>query len=110
MTERLDRQLAFLIAADSLKTVPGEAALMDGSRRETLAERAWHRALWALVCATPEDGDMDRVIALCLVADLAPGTIALLPADQADRLDSLRREAGRGTTPEARALQRIAIA
>ncbi|ROU04118.1 HD domain-containing protein [Histidinibacterium lentulum] len=110
MTERLDRHLAFLVAADRLKTATGEAVLMDGSRRENLAERAWHRALWALLCAGPADGAPDRLIALCLVADLAVETIALLPPDQAATLESLRQEASAAATAEARALRRIALA
>jgi len=110
MTERLERHLAFLVAADRLKAATGEAVLMDGSRRENLAERAWHRALWALLCAGPGDGEPDRLIALCLVADLASETIALLPPDQAEALDALRLEAAAAATPEARALRRIALA
>lgn len=110
MTERLDRHLGFLVAADGLKTLTGEAALMDGTRRENLAERAWHRALWALLCGRSEDGDRDRLIALCLVADLAPETLALLPQDQADGLDALRREAHEGASAEAHAWRRLALA
>ena len=51
MTERLDRQIAFLNEADKLKSVTRATELCDNSRYENSAEHSWHLTLYALVLA-----------------------------------------------------------
>jgi putative hydrolase of HD superfamily len=123
--ERIDRQLAFLVAVDRLKQQAKTTTLTDGTRRENAAEAAWHAALWALVF---EDRlaalsvETDRVIALCLLADLfeidscddpldaAHALFSLLPEDQGLDLMALWQEVFHGTTPEARAARQMRCA
>ncbi len=50
-TVRLDRQMEFLLTADSLKSVLRANCIGDGSRRENSAEHSWHVGLMALVLA-----------------------------------------------------------
>lgn len=69
---RLDRQIAFLVEADRLKSVHRATTLADASRAENSAEHSWHLALYALVLgdqAAP-DVDIDRVVKMLIVHDL----------------------------------------
>lgn len=72
MSDRLSRQLDFLIKADKLKTVTRGTTLCDGSRPENSGEHSWHIALYALILAehakTPVN--IDRVIKMLLLHDL----------------------------------------
>lgn len=72
MSDRLDRQFAFLTEVDRLKTVLRASRLCDGSRRENSAEHSWHVALYAMVLVG-EAGpgvNIDRVIRMILLHDL----------------------------------------
>lgn len=72
MSDRLDRQFAFLAETDRLKSVLRASRLCDGSRRENSAEHSWHVALYAMVLAD-EAGPgvrIDRVIRMLLLHDL----------------------------------------
>ena len=71
-TSPLDRQFAFIVEIDKLKTVLRQNALVDRSRRENSAEHSWHVALMALVLAEHAETPVDtgRVIELLLVHDL----------------------------------------
>ena len=130
MTERLDRQIGFLLEADRLKTVLRAQPIADGSRRENSGEHSWHLALFALVLADQaEPGvDIDRVIRMLLLHDLveidagdhpihgnhdraaqeaaeraaADRIFALLPEDQAGPFRALWDEFEAGETPDAR--------
>ncbi|MGH9594205.1 MAG: HD domain-containing protein, partial [Bryobacteraceae bacterium] len=116
-SNRLERQLTFLVEADKLKNILRRTLLTDGSRRENSAEHSWHLALMALVLAEHADGEIDvgHVIALVVVHDLveiyagdtplydvamaadqqeretaaAQTLFALLPADQAAAVRAL---------------------
>lgn len=68
----LDRQVAFLLEADRLKTVLRQSTLTDRSRRENSAEHSWHLALMALVLAeyAPQGIDLQRVLAMVVLHDL----------------------------------------
>ena len=46
-TDRLKRQLTFLMECDKLKKILRRTVLMDASRRENDAEHSWHFALMA---------------------------------------------------------------
>ena len=70
--EPLDRQVAFVLEADRLKTVLRQSTLTDRSRRENSAEHSWHLALMALVLAehAPPGTDLGRVMAMVVLHDL----------------------------------------
>lgn len=71
-TPDLDRQMAFLIEADRLKSVMRATRLTDGSRHENSAEHSWHLTLYALTLAdnAPDDVSIDRVIRMLILHDL----------------------------------------
>jgi putative hydrolase of HD superfamily len=73
MPERLDRQLAFLIEIDKMKTILRQTLLMDKSRQENDAEHSWHFAMMAMVLfeyAENNGINLNRVIRIALVHDL----------------------------------------
>lgn len=73
MTEKLQKQLEFLIEVDKMKNVLRQTLLMDKSRQETDAEHSWHFALMAMTLfeyAAFPDVDLNRVIKMALVHDL----------------------------------------
>lgn len=126
----LARRLDFLMEIDKLKSVLRRSLLVDGSRRENTAEHSWHLAMAALVLAPHADDDVDitRAIEILLVHDLveidagdtyiydttaaadkvereeraAERIFGLLPADQAEYIDSLWRDYEARATPTAR--------
>jgi putative hydrolases of HD superfamily len=71
-SERLARQIAFLLEADKLKTVLRRTPLVDRSRLENSAEHSWHLALAALTLDEYTGGPLDRarVLELLTVHDL----------------------------------------
>jgi putative hydrolase of HD superfamily len=72
MTERLERQIAFLNEADKLKQVLRATTLCDASRCENSAEHSWHLTLYALVLADQAGAgvDISRVIKMLILHDL----------------------------------------
>ncbi len=126
----LDRQFAFIVEIDRLKSVLRQNSLADRSRRENSAEHSWHVALLALTLAEHAAAPVDvgRVVHMLLVHDLveidagdtfaydaqgaatqaqreqaaAERIFGLLPAAQAGRLRALWDEFDAGETPEAR--------
>jgi putative hydrolases of HD superfamily len=127
---RLDRQLAFLLEADRLKSVLRRGHLADGSRHENSGEHSWTLALMALVLAehAAEPVDVDRVLRMVIIHDLveidagdtyvyddtgkatqaereaaaADRIFALLPEPQATDLRAVWDEFEHGNTAEAR--------
>lgn len=69
---RIDKQLAFLIEADKLKSTLRATTLCDGSRAENSGEHSWHIALYAMVMAehAAHPINIDRVIKMLLIHDL----------------------------------------
>ena len=130
MTERLERQVAFIVEIDKLKRVLRQTLLTDESRRENSAEHSWHLALMAGVLAeyAPEGVDIARVVRMVLVHDLveidagdafcydpvavtgkaereqacADRLFGMLPADQGAELRELWDEFEERSTPEGR--------
>ncbi len=106
--ERLERQLRFLLEADSLKHVERRSWLVGEKRRENSAEHSWHVALLALVLAEHADEPVDasKVAAMMLVHDLveidAGDTFRYDEAGNRDREERERRAADRifGLLPE----------
>lgn len=85
MTERLDRQFAFLNEADRLKSVLRATTLVDGSRRENSGEHSWHLALYAMVLAdqAPPNVAIDRVIRMLILHDLVEIDVGDVPIHSA---------------------------
>ena len=130
-SSRLERQLAFIVEADRLKSVLRRTTLCDGSRRENSAEHSWHLALMATVLGEYADSSVDvaRVMRMVLVHDLveidagdtfaydvaanvgrearervaAERIFGLLPPEQGDELRSLWSEFEAQSTPDAQA-------
>jgi putative hydrolases of HD superfamily len=71
-TDRLTRQVAFLVEADKLKTVLRRTPLADSSRLENSAEHSWHLALTAIALLeyAPAGVNLLRVLELIAVHDL----------------------------------------
>lgn len=127
---RLDRQMAFLIEVDRLKSVIRANRLCDGARYENTAEHSWHLALYALTLSehAPDEIDANRVIAMLLLHDIveidagdmpvfgdvdeaakaaeearaADRIFGLLPPDQGAQFRALWDEFEAGETREAR--------
>ena len=129
MTDRLDRQLAFLVEADRLKRIERASWITGRHRRENSAEHSWHLTLFALTLAdhAPDGVQLDRVIRMLILHDIveidagdAPihGSVdaeamaakeeaaanrlfGLLPEDQAAEFRALWDEFEAGQTPDA---------
>lgn len=72
MSDRLDRQIAFLNEADKLKSILRGTRLCDGSRFENSAEHSWHLTLYALVLGEQAGPDVqiDKVLRMLILHDL----------------------------------------
>jgi putative hydrolase of HD superfamily len=129
-TERLARQIAFLVEADRLKNVLRRTPLTDNSRLENSAEHSWHLALAAMALQEygPAGLDTARVLELLVLHDLveidagdtfaydraayeskaereraaADRIFGLLPPDQAQRFRRAWDEFEAMETPESR--------
>lgn len=129
-TDRLSKQLEFVLEADKLKNVDRRGYVLDKSRRENSAEHSWHLALMALLLGEHANAavDIGHVIKLALVHDLveidagdtyiydtdaqhdkaareaqaAERIFGLLPHDQATKLRALWDEFEAQETPESR--------
>jgi putative hydrolases of HD superfamily len=86
LTERLERQFAFLNEADRLKSVLRATTLVDGSRPENSGEHSWHLALYALVLAdqAAPGVDINRVIRMLLIHDLVEIDVGDVPIHSAN--------------------------
>jgi len=129
-SERLRRQIEFIIEVDRLKTVLRQTSLVGSSRRENSAEHSWHIALMAVVLAEYVNAPTDllHTLKMLLIHDTveidAGDTFAydtvgaldkeeredraarrifgLLPVDQRDEFYALWLEFEARETPEAR--------
>ena len=128
---RLERQLAFVMEIDKLKSILRRTYITDKSRRENSGEHSWHFALMALVLAeyaNEPDIDVLHAVKMALVHDIveidagdtflydtagasdkaereqaaALRIFGMLPDDQRDELMALWREFEERRTPEAR--------
>jgi putative hydrolase of HD superfamily len=130
LTDRLARQLAFVVEIDKVKQIVRRNTLTDGTRCENDAEHQWHLAVMALLLAehAAEPVDVGRVVAMVLTHDLveidagdaflydpvareaavakeeaaAERIFGILPEDQEQWVRSLWEEFEAGETPEAR--------
>src|SRR5258706_8001215 len=92
---RLERQVAFLVEADKLKSILRRTPLVDASRQENSAEHSWHLLLTAMVlrehaAGAAKECDLLRALQLMVVHDLveidAGDTFAYDPAAQATKV------------------------
>jgi putative hydrolase of HD superfamily len=132
ITERLEKQIAFLLEIDKIKQVFRQTYLLDESRRENDAEHSWHFAMFVFVLAeyAPAGIDLTRVIKMALVHDLveidvgdiiiydvigeraiekenkeraaAERIFGMLPSEQGAEFQALWEEFEARETPEAR--------
>lgn len=130
MTDRIERQLQFIVEIDRLKRVLRRTLVADSSRQENSAEHSWHLAVMAglLHEHAPEGVDLARSVRMVLVHDLveidegdtfayddaalvgkadrerlcAERVFGMLPADQSAELRALWDEFEEGRTAEAR--------
>ncbi|MXX27644.1 MAG: HD domain-containing protein [Caldilineaceae bacterium SB0668_bin_21] len=129
-TERLARQLQFILELDKLKGILRRSLLLESHRRENSAEHSWHLAMMVLVLAEHADEPVDQLhtLKLVLVHDIveidagdtyaydpashagkndreqmaAERIFGLLPVEQAEELVNLWEEYEGQETPEAR--------
>jgi putative hydrolase of HD superfamily len=130
-SERLPRQIAFLVEIDRLKEIFRQTILTQSRRAENSAEHSWHFALMVIVLAehsNHRDLDLLRILKMVLIHDLveidagdtfaydtqhmadqherearaADRIFGLLPADQAAEFRALWDEFEERRTPEAR--------
>jgi 5'-deoxynucleotidase YfbR-like HD superfamily hydrolase len=71
-SDRLRRQIAFLIEADKLKSVLRQSYVTNSERRENSSEHSWHVALLTMILAEYANRSIDvcKVIRMMLVHDL----------------------------------------
>jgi putative hydrolase of HD superfamily len=71
-SDRLRRQIAFLLEADKLKGVLRRSYLTHGERRENSGEHSWHTALLTMILAEYSNRSIDvcKVIRMMLIHDL----------------------------------------
>ena len=129
-SERLARQIQFLVETDKLKSVLRRTFVIGADRYENSAEHSWQLPLAALILADYAEGPLDlpRVLKMLLVHDIieidagdtycydeegardkaeregraAERIFGLLPAGQAAEVHGLWAEFEAGETPEAR--------
>lgn len=130
-SSKLGKQIQFLLELDRLKGVVRQSRLVGGSRRENSAEHSWHLAMFAMILCQYADREVDpsRVVQMLLLHDIieidagdtpihsssrskaelaeaekkaARRIFGLLPAEQAEQLESLWLEFEDGETNEAR--------
>lgn len=129
-SDRLRRQIAFLLEADKLKSILRRSYVIKGERRENSGEHSWHTALLAMILAEYSNRSIDisKVIQMILVHDLveidagdtfiydeagnaakgvreraaAERVFGLLPADQRDQVRQLWEEFESQRTAEAK--------
>src|SRR5260221_1342555 len=130
LTDRLKRQIEFILEVDRLKEVYRQSYLLSADRHENSAEHSWHLAIAALLLAEHANQPIDtsRVIRMALVHDLveidagdtfiydavgnlekaakeekaADRIFGLLPPDQRDEWRALWQEFERRETAEAK--------
>lgn len=134
-TERLTKQIDFVIEIDKLKSIFRRAYLANASRRENSAEHSWHVAVIAMVLVEhcKEEIDLLQVIKMLLVHDIveidagdtsiydgagaldkaerenlaAERIFGLLPQDQCWEMYKLWEEFEQGTSKEAKFVRAV---
>lgn len=71
-SERLLKDIEFIVELDKMKSILRQTSLIDNSKRENDAEHSWHISVMAMVLSeyANEDIDICKVIKMLLVHDL----------------------------------------
>ena len=71
-TERLEKQIAFLLEIDKLKSVLRRTYLLDDPRHENSAEHSWHLAVMAMLLAEHANAEINllHVLKMLLIHDV----------------------------------------
>lgn len=71
-SERLLKDIEFIVELDKMKSILRQTTLIDKSRRENDAEHSWHISVMAMVLSeyANEEVDLFKVIKMLLVHDL----------------------------------------
>lgn len=129
-SERLKKQIAFILEADKEKNIFRQTHLSENGRRENDAEHAWHMALMVYLLKeyANEEFDVAKAMIMALIHDIveidagdtyaydskgletkevreeqaAKRLFGLLPEAQGEELKSLFEEYEANETPEAR--------
>ncbi len=129
-TERLVRQIAFILEIDRLKSILRRSYLLSDPRHENSAEHSWHLAVMAMILAEHANSEVNplRVLQMLLVHDIveidsgdtyiydaagndtkaereneaARRIFGLLPGDQQAEMTALWQEFEARETPEAK--------
>lgn len=129
-TERMERQIAFILEVDRLKSILRRSYLLNETRHENTAEHSWHLAVMALVLAEHAGAEVNalQVLQMLLVHDIveidsgdtyiydaagndtkaereqaaARRIFGLLPEDQQLEITQLWQEFEARETPEAK--------
>ncbi len=107
-SDRLLKQIEFIIEIDKLKYIFRQTPLIDKSRKENDAEHSWHLATMAFLLSeyAPDGTDISRVIKMVLIHDLveidAGDTYLFDEAAQHDKAEREQKAADRifGILPE----------
>ncbi len=130
MTDRLNKQLSFMLELDKMKNLYRQTYVLHEDRTENDAEHSWHLAVMAFLLEEyfPEPVDLLHVMKMVLLHDVveidagdtyiyddegnktkadreekaAQRIYGLLPEDQQEEFSSLWREFEAKETPEAR--------
>ena len=72
MTERLMKQMDFILEVDKIKNITRQTYLSDGKRKENDAEHSWHLALMAVLLQehANESLDLVKVMTMVLIHDI----------------------------------------
>ncbi len=72
LSEKLQKQLDFIVEIDKLKHILRRTLLTDGSRRENDAEHSWHLSMLAIILEeyAIEKIDLGRVLKMVTIHDL----------------------------------------
>jgi putative hydrolase of HD superfamily len=107
MTQRLQKQIEFIIEIDKVKSIFRKSRIFHNKRYENDAEHGWHISLMALVMAeyANEEIDISKVIKMTLIHDLVEidaGDTLLYAANRNDVTADERKCAERifGMLPE----------
>lgn len=131
ITDRLIKQIGFIVEIDKLKNIFRQSYLVDGSRKENDSEHSWHLAVMAFLLSEHFEGgavNVMKVMKMVLIHDLvevyagdtycydekgyedkcerekaaADKLFAMLPSDQEKEFMELWREFEDAESPEAR--------
>ncbi|NLE23999.1 MAG: HD domain-containing protein [Clostridiaceae bacterium] len=118
VTERLKKQIEFILEVDKIKNIFRMTKIHDGSRRENDAEHSWHLTLMAFLLSEyskADNIDILKVMKMCIVHDIveidAGDTFCYDAAGNLDKLEREQKAAERifGLLPEDQGMELKAL-